>query len=120
MNEDKKMFLCVKSSKYIFHISPQTRSGWLAFGAWTMLILVIAGAYAGVNHYLEGQGLSDSAILLRTMPVFLIILTLVVIIMIRWMYKRSDIVNTQELAAWKKDKGGKASSKNKRHNRTSK
>jgi len=104
MSEEKKMFLCVKRSKWSFHISPQTGAGWRALGLWVLTLLPVIGLNIYGSAALEANGYSDNQIVLYVVPVFLLATGIWVIVMIRWMYNRSEIIDMADIAAWKAEK----------------
>ncbi len=107
MNKDEKMFLCVRQGKFAFHISPQTRAGWIATALWLGLIIAIAGLYTLALIFMDAIGYNDEQIIIYTLAPFFIIVSIIVIIMLRWMYNRSEIINANDITQWKNEKDSK-------------
>lgn len=114
MTKEKKMFLCIKRGKWSMQITPQTKMGWISFGLWTGLILAIAGLYIWASTYMETIGYSDGQIIGYTLAPFLIVIAIIIFIMIRWMYNRSEIIDAAEITKWEREKKPLATNNNKR------
>ncbi len=107
MNKDEKMFVCVRQSKFAFHISPRTRAGWIATALWLGLILAVAGLYTFALMIMDAIGYNDEQTIIYTLIPFFIIVFIIIIIMIRWMYNRSEVINANDITQWKNEKDSK-------------
>lgn len=104
MSDDRKMFLCVRSSKFSMKITPQTAAGWRAFGYWMLAFFVLTGLMVWGTVALEAKGFGGDQIAWRVVVPYVIATLAWTVSMVRWMCARSDIIDLADIAAWKRER----------------
>ena len=114
MANDTKMFLCVKSNRFSYKITPQTAAGWRAFGSWMTAFFILTGLMVWGCVALKAKGYDDSLISWGIIFPFVILTLGWSVAMCRWMYVRSDILDLADIAAWKRERDAKVNKRNPR------
>ena len=100
MRDEDKPFVCYQQGWNI-KIMPRNAAGWRALGLWMAALLVPILTLVLLGFALDNTP-HEMVVLWAVVPLLLIMGT-TIIAMIRWMKARSDIVNTDELLALKKE-----------------
>lgn len=100
MNDEDRPFICFRKGRWSMHITPRNRAGWLAMALW------VAGFIAVVHGFIwlvvRQLGETSSATVLIAAGVGGISI-LWIVTMIRWMIKRSEIIDVGEVLDFKRD-----------------
>lgn len=108
MTDPKKPFIAFRNG-WGLQITPQTADGWRAFGWWMGGLLLGTGLFIAAVASLA----SSRAVLFLT-ACFTIATLAWAWAMIRWMLARSEVVETDDLAAFKREQARRGASKGRR------
>lgn len=103
MRDDDKPYICVRNG-WMVQITPRNRQGWLGLGAWMLPFLLLT---FGFTPLLSGE--TGEEVIVALAGLFLLVTVGWLVLMIRWMMARSEIVDLKDIEAMKRDrkKGGK-------------
>lgn len=103
MRDEDKPYICVRNG-WMVQITPRNRQGWLGLCAWMLPFLLLTGGFASLA---ESQ--PDATLMIALVGLFLLVTVGWLILMIRWMMARSEVVDLKDIEAMKRDrkKGGK-------------
>ncbi|MFA9201243.1 MAG: hypothetical protein ACEQR8_08680 [Cypionkella sp.] len=96
MRDEDKPFVCYKQGWNI-RIVPRNAAGWRASGLWVLGYLPLLGLFIGFLASEPGPTWEIAAL-----AAFLAATFAWVIAMIRWMYRRSEVVDVEELLRLKR------------------
>ena len=94
MNDEPRDFLAIKGPGRL-KIEPQTKRGWLLGGLWTLLVLLPTVPLVILGAHVDDTPQEYWA-LLALIP-HLALTGLIAWAMVRWMLARADVVTTEEL-----------------------
>jgi hypothetical protein len=96
MRDEDKPFVCYKQGWNI-RITPRNAEGWRLFAIWMVPFLAAIGVFVWISVAAEKQGWSENSILLIALLGLLPISLVWAVIMIRWMWARSEIIDVNGL-----------------------
>lgn len=99
-----KDFVCYKSG-WAMKFVPQTANGWKYTGIWTLILMLPAVPFAVFASAVDDTPQEHWAIW-AMIPLFIII-GLLIWQMSKWMLARSDVIDANDIAQWKRDKARK-------------
>lgn len=91
MQEEHKPFICVKQG-WSMKIVPRGAAGWRSFGMWMMGFGIVLAIFTVTTPRLEDRDFQAGAVV-----AFLSATAIWAVAMIRWMLRRSEIVDLNEL-----------------------
>jgi IMP dehydrogenase/GMP reductase len=100
MRDEDKPFICYRKGKWSMHIVPRNRFGWWALAGWVvgLLALTLGIIWAIVST------LGETTLATLLIGAGVIGISLVwTIAMIRWMLARSEVINLDDVAAFKRE-----------------
>lgn len=97
MRDSDKPFVMYRRGPWNFTITPRGTAGWLQFGAWMAVFVVMTAAFAIYGESVEGQPEFRVALALYLAAVLVWSLA-----SIRWMKARSEVVDVQEILRLKR------------------
>lgn len=101
MNDEDKPFICYRKSRWNMQITPRNGSGWLAMALWVAGLLAIIHALI----WLIVTSLGETGLATVLLSACIIGITGVwSVAMIRWMLARSEIISTDDVLAFKREK----------------
>lgn len=97
MAEPEKLFICYKGGGGI-KITPRNAAGWRAFGLWMGAFAAVSGLFVLiVTRHISPHGVA------YTTASFVVFMLVWAVSMIRWMMKRSEMVDMIELLDLKRE-----------------
>lgn len=102
--EPKKDFIAYKNG-WQLKIMPQTSRGWKHMAVWTLILLLPTVPYGALATMVDDT--PNEAIALWALVPYFLILGLLMWWMSKWMLARSEVIDMEEFAQWKRDKARK-------------
>lgn len=96
MRDEDKPFVCYKQGWNI-RITPRNAEGWRLLVIWMVPFFAGTGVFVSISVAAEKQGWSENSILLIALLGFLPATLIWAVIMIRWMWARSEIIDVNGL-----------------------
>jgi hypothetical protein len=98
MAGEDKPFVCIKRG-WAMQIIPRNAAGWRALAAWMLALAPIAGLYIWALS--DDPGTEDVVV---ATVLYSVVMAIWAIAMIRWTKARSEVIDLNELIAWKKER----------------
>lgn len=101
MKDEDKPFVCCRKGRWNMHITPRNRAGGLAMGLWVAGLLAVVHSFIWLVVRQLGETTGATVLIAAGIGGISIIW---IIAMTRWMLKRSEIINMDDVLDFKRDR----------------
>lgn len=92
-----KPFVCIRRGRWMFKIMPRNAEGWRLLAMWIAAFLVLTG----LHLWFSAGDPPERQVAIATVA-YVLATTLWAVAMVRWMLPRSEVIEVEDLIAFRK------------------